>query len=136
MNNRMGDTNVNYSGETIPFPFPEGVLANLCGDVETTRRFSDPIKSDYQSELEKNGWVLLGNEIATNYHIGLDLHTEPIKISLRRMKEDYETRICPGQRVGFFRAHNTSGERIPSVEMDDFFGKHVRIVAVYVRDLE
>jgi hypothetical protein len=52
------------------------------------------------------------------------------------MKEDYETRICPGQRVGFFRAHNTSGERIPSVEMDDFFGKHVRIVAVYVRDLE
>ena len=131
----MTDTNLNSSGETQPITFNENSLARLCGDVETARRFFDPIKSDYQLALERNGWKFVGNEIATNYHIGLDSPTEPLKKSLERMKKDYETRICPGKIIGFFRAHNTSGERMPSTERFEFFGKSAATVAVYVRDL-
>jgi len=131
----MTDTRLNSSGEPHSIPFNEGALARLCGDGETARRFFDPVKSDYQLALEINGWEFTGNEIATNYHIGLDLSTEPLKTSLERMREDYKTRLYPGKQVGFFRAYNTSGERMPSTEIFEFFRKSVTTVAVYVKDI-
>jgi len=132
----MGSIVNSLGRETVPFD--ERFISVLCGDEESTERFFNPIKSDYQLNLERAGWEHVSNEIATNYHIGMDLPTEPIRDSLERMREDYETRICPGKRVGFFRAHDTSGERIPYPEkvpeIWKLFSKYVEIVAIYVRD--
>lgn len=134
----MVDTRLDSSGEPPSIPFNEDALARLCGDGKTARRFFDPVKSEYQKRLEKEGWEHVGNEIATNYHIGLDLPTEPLKKSLERMKKDYETKICPGKIIGFFRAYNTSGERIPYPYKErvwEGFERDAAVVAVYVKDI-
>jgi len=132
----MGNGILDSSVDKQHILFDEDTLARLCGDRETARRFFDPVKSDYQLALEAKGWEFVGNEIVTNYHIGLDLEIEPHKNSLRRMMDDYKTRLYPNKQVGFFRAHNTSSERLPPTEFFEFFGVHVRAVAIYVRDKE
>ena len=130
----MADNELNSLGRQPTTIFNEDFFSGLCEDIEAARMFFNPIKSKYQLALETKGWEYVGNEIATNYHIGLDLPTEPLKVSLRRMREDYETRLYLGKQIGFFRAHFTSGERMPSTEFIEFFRKPVRFVAVYVRD--
>jgi|TARA_Y100000034_G_C6787515_1_gene352357 hypothetical protein len=122
--------------ETTIDSFDEFLERFYGNDKEGLKRAKNPIISDYQQRLIDGGWKFITNEIATNYHIGLDLPSEPLKVSLRRMKEDFETRICPGKRIQFFRPYNTSGERILRPSRDKFFRKDVVMVAVYAKDRE
>ena len=67
----------------------------------------------------------------------MDIKHEPLKDSLERMKKDYETRICPGRRIEFFKAHNKDGESIPYpyiIEHPPFQGDEVAVVAVYSKE--
>jgi hypothetical protein len=111
----------------------ERTLVALCDDQKTLNGFFDPVKSYNQLTLEANGWEYVGNEIVTNYHVGLDVKIEPHGDSIRRMMDDYKVRIYPDKTIGFFCAYDAAGKRLINVSM---FGIPVRIAAVYIRDKE
>ena len=106
--------------------------------METTTNHSVGISS-YQKRLIDSGWIFSTNEIVTNYHLGTDYPgEEPLRTSFKRLREDCKG-IYPRKRVEFFRAYNTSGERIPCPYKEkpwEGSEKDVSVVAIYVKDLE
>ncbi len=97
-----------------------------------------PLISNYQKKLINSGWMHVVNGITTNYLISIDSPREPLKDSLRRMKNDFETRICPRRKIEFFRAYDVFGRRIPYPLKNKLWREfeNVAVVAVYVKDGE
>tara|TARA_Y100000034_G_scaffold116778_1_gene155502 strand:- start:34 stop:273 length:240 start_codon:yes stop_codon:yes gene_type:complete len=62
-----------------PIFFSKHDLTELFGDGKVAKRFFNPIKTPYQLKIEEKGWILVGNEIATNYHIRIVSFLVPLR---------------------------------------------------------
>ena len=105
----------------------ENFLTKLGGSLEAIEKYLNPIKSNYQKNLESRGWEFLGNEI---FYSIMD-NMEPLELvwrddvilarnSLREKmgsKREWYREIESAEKVRFFRAYDTSGERIQSEKL-------------------
>ncbi len=105
----------------------EEYLYKLTENREAVERYMNPIKSDFQKNMESRGWEYLGNELF--YSMMDDM--EPLELvwgeeiilarnTLRekmRMKIKEIHRDSSVEKVRFTQAYNTSGKRLPKEKL-------------------
>lgn len=117
----------------------EGLVEGIHrGDKIGFEREKAPLISNYQRRLMNFGWIHVINENVKDYIMEHDHPREPLKNSLRRIKDDFEKKFCHNKKVEFFRAYDIFGERIPypvKIEFLEGF-ENIAMVGIYVKDRE
>lgn len=82
----------------------------------------DPIKSDYQKNLEEKGWELITKFKAVTGEVDYTKNRRLIRFLIEDCRN-----LFPGKKVKLARAYDELAKRIPSEK---------KVIAIYVKDRE